>query len=184
MDKGKTSFRMDEVVTIFKEDIATIRTGRATSALIEGLEVSVYKGQQKMKLVEVGTILTEGPRTLIVQPWDKSIIKEIKNGIAYADPKLNPAIDGDKIRISLPSLTSDQRQDYLKLLHKKLEAAKVMIRDIRGRTRHGLQAQLQKKEIGEDEFRRLEGELQELTDQYTNKLGEMAKLKEKEVLGE
>ena len=184
MDKNDVSLQMEEVLQVFRDDIATVRTGRVTSALIEGLEVFVYQGQQKMKLVEVGTIMTEGPRSLVVQPWDKTIIKEIRNGIAYADPKLNPTIDGDKIMINFPSLTTDQREDYIKLLHKKLEGARVMIRNIRSSVRHQFQEQLQKNEMGEDEFHKLEEDLQELTNDYVTKLEELAQLKEKEIQGD
>jgi len=181
MDKNNVSLQMEEVLQIFRDDIATIRTGRATPALIEGIEVSVYQGQQKMRLVELGSILTEGARSLVFQPWDRSIIKEIRKGIASADPKLNPVIDGEKIRINLPPLTTSQRQDYVKLLHKKLEGARVMIRNIRGRIRHQLQEDLQENKISEDEYHQLEDELQKLTDEYVGRLGEMAQLKEKEI---
>lgn len=181
MDKDDVSLQMEEALQVFKDDIATVRTGRVTPALIEGIMVSAYQGQPKMKLVEVGTILTEGPRGLVLQPWDKTIIKEIRNGIADADPKLNPIIDGDKIRINLPSLTTDQREDYIKLLHKKLEAAKVMVRSVRSGIRHQLQEKLQKNEIGEDEFHHLTEDLQKITDEYITKLDKMAQLKEKEI---
>ena len=184
MNKDEIRRQMDDVVQIFRDEIATIRTGRATPALIEGIEVLVYGGAQKMRLMELGSIMVEGARTLIFQPWDKSIINEIKNGILQAGMGLNPVVDNDKIRINLPPLTTEQRENYLKLLGKKLEAARVMIRDIRGRVRRQLQDQLQEKQLGEDEYHRLEEELQKITDEYIGKLEEMAAGKEKEIRGE
>ena len=184
MNKDEVSRQMNQVVQIFRDEIATIRTGRATPALIEGIEVSVYGGQQRMKLMELGSILVEGARSLVFQPWDKSIINEIKNGLLEAGMGLNPVVDQDKIRINLPPLTTEQRENYLKLLGKKLEAARVMIRDIRGRVRRQLQDQLQEKQLSEDEYHRLEQELQNLTDDYIAKLEEMAAGKEKEIRGE
>ncbi len=183
MDKDIISGQMDEILQIFKEEIAVIRTGRATPALIDGIEVTVYGTGQKMKLMELGTISVEEARSLLFQPWDKSIINEIKNSISQSDLGLSPIIDSDKIRINLPALTTQKRQDYLKLLGKKLEAIKVMIRNIRSNVRHQLQSQLQKRELSEDAFHRLEKELQELTDEYIGKLETMAKVKEREIKG-
>ena len=184
MDREEVARQMDEVIQIFRDEIVTIRTGRATPALIEGIEVLVYGGTQKMKLMELGSILVEGARSLIFQPWDKSIINEIKNGILQAGMGLNPVVDNDKIRINLPPLTTEQRENYLKLLGKKLEAARVMIRDIRGRVRRQLQDQLQEKQLSEDEYHQLEQELQKITDEYIGKLEEMAANKEAEIRGE
>ena len=182
MNQEEIRRQMEEVVQLFREEIATLRTGRATPALIEGIVVSVYGGDQKMKLMELGSILVEGPRTLVFQPWDKSIINEIKNGLLEAGMGLNPVVDKDKIRINLPPLTSEQRENYLKLLGRKLEAARVMIRDIRGRERHRLQEQLQQKEISEDEYYRLEKELQQITDDYITQLEAIAGQKKKDIL--
>lgn len=181
MDKQKIISNMDGVLQIFHDDIAAIRTGRATPALIEGLEVSVYGGAQKMKLLELGTIFSGDARSLIFQPWDKSIIGEVKNGIASSGMGFNPIVDNDQIRISLPPLTTEQRDNYVKLLYKKLEAAKVMIRDVRGKFRHELQEQEKEKTISEDEFKRFEEELQKATDEYIAKAEEMGKKKEVEI---
>ena len=147
MNQEEIRQQMEEVVQLFREEIATLRTGRATPALIEGVVVSVYGGSQKMKLMELGSILVGGPRILVFQPWDKTIINEIKNGLWEAGMGLNPAVDKDQIRINLPPLTSEQQENYLKLLGRKLEAARVMIRNIRGRVRRQLQDQLQEKQL-------------------------------------
>jgi len=184
MDEARVRQQMDQVVELFKEDIATLRTGRATPALIEDITVSVYEGQQKMRLKELGAITTPDPRTLTFQPWDATILKEIKNGITAANLGFQPVIDGQLIRIVLPPLTEEQRNDYLKLLGRKTEAARVMIRDIRGEERHQLQEQQKAKEISEDVFRRQEEQLQKLTDEYIAQINELASVKEKEIRGE
>ena len=134
-----------------------------------------------MKLVELGTILVGGARNLVFQPWDKTIINEIKNGILQSRMKLTPVVDHDKIRIELPPLTTDQRENYIGLIKKKLEAARVMIRGIRSQNRRKLQEQLREKQLSEDEHYRLEKELQKITDDYIDRLEEMAERKEKEI---
>ena len=184
MDENKISQKMDQVINIFTEDIGTIRTGRASSALIEEIEVSAYAGQQKMKLKQLGSVSVPDARTLVFQPWDGSIINEIKNGIMASGTGLTPAIDGPIIRISLPPLTSEQREDYVRLLSKKSEAVKVMIRNVRGEQRKELQDQLKEKSISEDEYKRLESQLQKITDDYIEKIEQAESVKEKEIRGE
>lgn len=174
--------RMDKIVDLFVNDIASIRTGRATSGLIENVVVTVYGGQ-KMRLIELGSIGVPDVRTLTFQPWDQALIREISNGIAAANIGMNPAVDGELIRMSLPMLTTEQREDYIKLLGRKLEGARVMMRDARADYRKDLQTAKQDKTISEDEFKRDELELQKLTDQYIGKLEEISKKKETEIRG-
>ena len=183
MDKDQVRKLMEEVLHIFREDIATIRVGRATPALLEDLQVAVYEGQPKMKVIELGNVSVESARSLVFQPWDKSIIKEIKNAILESSSGLTAIVSGEVIRIELPTLTEEQRQDYLKLLHKKLEGARVMIRNIRSDTRSDLQNSFQKGDLSEDYYHRLEEDLQKLTDEYTGKLEDIAEVKEKEIRG-
>lgn len=184
MDEKKISQKMDQVINLFSEDIGTIRTGRATPALIEEIEVGAYGGQQRMKLKQLGSVSVPDARTLVFQPWDGSIINEIKNGIMASGTGLTPAIDGPIIRISLPPLTSEQREDYVRLLSKKSEAVKVMIRNVRGEERKDLQDQLKEKNISEDEYKRLEIQLQKITDDYIEKIEKTESVKEKEIRGE
>jgi ribosome recycling factor len=178
----ETKSRMDKIVSLFMNDIASIRTGRATPGLIENIIVTVYGGQ-KMRLMELGSINVTDVRTITFQPWDETIIREISNGITAANIGMMPAVDGQIIRMSLPMLTTEQREDYIKLLGRKLEAARVMIRDARADYRGDLQDAKQKKEISEDEFKRDEVELQKITDSYIKKLEEIAKSKELEIRG-
>lgn len=184
MDEGKIRERMEAVIGLYQDDIATIRTGRATPALVEEIEVSVYQGQQRMKLKQLGAITVADARSLVFQPWDQSIIKEIKNGILASGSGLGAVVEGEVIRISLPVLTSEQREEYVRLLGRKTEAARVMIRDIRSEERYRLQEELKKKEISEDEFHQQEKRLQEITDEFISRIDQLAENKEKEIRGE
>lgn len=174
--------RMDKIVALFVNDIASIRTGRATPGLIENVVVVVYGGQ-KMKLIELGSIGVPDVRSLTFQPWDQGLIREISNGIAAANIGMTPVIDGEIIRMSLPMLTVEQREDYIKLLGRKLEGSRVMIRDARADFRNDLQKGKQDKTVSEDEFKRDETELQKITDEFIKKLEDISKKKEIEIRG-
>ena len=174
--------RMGKITDLFVNDIASIRTGRATPGLIENVVVTVY-GAQKMKLIELGSIGVPDVRSLTFQPWDQGLIREIANGIQAANIGMTPAVDGQLIRLALPMLTQEQREDYIKLLGRKLEGARGMIRDARADFRKKLMDAKNAKEIGEDEFKRDEDQLQKVTDQHIAKLEEISKKKEVEIRG-
>ena len=174
--------RMEKILSLFVNDIASIRTGRATPGLIENVAVVVYGGQ-KMRLIELGSIGVPDVRSLTFEPWDQALIREIANGIMAANVGMTPNVDGNIIRMSLPMLTVEQREDYVKLLGRKLEGARVMIRDARADFRNDIQKAKQDKSISEDEFKRDETELQKSTDLYIKKLEETSKKKELEIRG-
>ncbi len=182
IDFANVKLRMGKILSLFVNDIASIRTGRATPGLIENVVVTVYGGQ-KMKLIELGSIGVPDVRSLTFQPWDQALIREIGNGIAVANIGMNPVVDGQLIRMNLPMLTVEQREDYIKLLGRKLEAARVMVRDARGNYRSDLQKAKQEKTVSEDEYKRDEVELQKITDEYIKKLEETANKKEVEIRG-
>lgn len=182
IDFTEVKVRMGKILSLYINDIASIRTGRATPGLIENVVVTVYGGQ-KMKLIELGSIGVPDVRSLTFQPWDQALIREIGNGIAAANIGMNPVVDGQLIRMSLPMLTVEQREDYIKLLGRKLEAARVMVRDARGDYRSDLQRAKQEKTVSEDEYKRDEVELQKLTDEYIKKLEEVSDKKEVEIRG-
>jgi len=174
--------RMEKITALFVNDIASIRTGRATPGLIENVVVTVYGGQ-KMKLIELGSIGVPDVRSLTFEAWDQTLTREISNGIEAANIGMMPAVDGTIIRMNLPMLTVEQREDYIKLLGRKLEGARVMTRDARADFRNGLQRAKQEKTVSEDEFKRDETELQKTTDFYIGRLEEIAKKKEVEIRG-
>lgn len=174
--------KMKEVEDLVSTDVASIRTGRATSSLIEDLEVAVYGGAQKLKVNELGTITAPDAQTIIIDPWDKSIIGEIKKGIESANLGMNPSIDGEIIRLVLPPMTTEDREKYVKLLNKKVENGKIMIRQIRGDFMKDIKTGFEEKEISEDEKFNLEKRLQEITDDFTGNLEEIGKAKSAEIM--
>jgi ribosome recycling factor len=174
------NIRMGKIIDIFLNDIASIRTGRATPGLIENVVVTVYDGQ-KMRLQELGSISVPDVRSITFEPWDQGIIREINNGIQAANIGMMPVVDGNLIRLSLPMLTVEQREDYIKLLGRKLEGARGMLRDARADFRKKLMDAKNDKSISEDEFKRDETELQKVTDQFVSKLEELSKKKEVEI---
>ena len=174
--------RMGKITDLFLNDIGSLRTGRATPGLIENVVVTVY-GAQKMKLIELGSISAPDVRSLTFQPWDQGLIREISNGISAANIGMTPVVDGQLIRLSLPMLTQEQREDYVKLLGRKLEGARGMVRDARADYRKKLMDAKNDKTISEDEFKRDETELQKVTDNFIGKLEEISKKKEIEIRG-
>lgn len=182
MDEASLKKRMQQVVDLVVGDISIIRTGRATPALIENLELSLYGGTQKMKLLEVASITSSDPQTLVIDPWDKSIIGEIKQGILSANIGMTPSIDGEVIRISLPPMTSEDREKYVKLLATKLENGKVMIRQIRANVMKDIRDTFEKKEISEDDKFASEKKLQEITDEFIAKIERIGEDKKAELL--
>lgn len=171
---------MEKILAIFAEDIASIRTGRATAALIENVTVEVYNGQ-KMKLMELGSITVPDVRNLVFEPWDKTVLREINNGIQAANIGMMPVVDGEVIRLSLPMLTVEQREDYIKLLGRKLEGARGMLRDARADFRKKIMDAKNEKSISEDEFKRDEAELQKITDEFMKRMEELSQKKEEEI---
>jgi ribosome recycling factor len=172
--------RMEKILAIFAEDIASIRTGRATAALIENVTVEVYNGQ-KMKLMELGSITVPDVRSLVFEPWDKTVLREINNGIQAANIGMMPVVDGEVIRLSLPMLTVEQREDYIKLLGRKLEGARGMLRDARADFRKKIMDAKNEKSISEDEFKKDETELQKITDEFMKRMEELSQKKEEEI---
>ncbi len=182
MDESLVTQKMQSALDLVAGDIASIRTGRATAGLVEDLQVAVYGGQQKLTVKELGTITAPDPQSIIIDPWDKSIIGEIRQGLMAANVGINPSIDGEILRVSLPPMTTEDREKYVKLLSQKLESGKVMIRQIRGDIMKHIKDIFEKKEISEDEKFRIEKKLQELTDEFVGKIEEAGERKEKEIL--
>lgn len=173
---------MQQVIGLVNTDIGGIRTGRATPALVEDLVVAVYGGTQKLKVQELATISAPDTATLIIDPWDKSIIGEIRQGILAANIGMNPSIDGEIIRITLPALTTEDREKYVKLLSTKLENGRIMIRQIRGEYIKTIKTKFESKEISEDEKFSSEKKLQEITDEFTNLINQSGERKKEELL--
>jgi ribosome recycling factor len=182
MNEDEIRKKMTEAVDMVMGDIASIRTGRATPAIIEDLEVSVYGGQQRLRVNELATITTSDSQTIVLDPWDKSIIGEIKKGIETAKLGMNPVIDGEIIRISLPPMTTEDREKYVRLLSTKIENGRIMIRQIRGDAVKDIRAAFEEKELTEDEKFNQEKQLQDITDKFIDKIEKAGESKKQELL--
>lgn len=173
------SERIEAAIHHFKMDIAGIRAGRASPALIENIPVSVYG--TKMKLDEVGNISAPQPTLLTVSVWDVSILDNVIKAIEEANLGLNLGSEGNLIRLPIPPLTAERREEFIKLLHKKIEEARVAIRQIRQDFRNNWRNQSDSNEFGEDEFFRREKILQELVDKKILEIEGLGKGKEEEL---
>ena len=171
---------MGKIVDLFINDVGSIRTGRATPGLIENVMVVVYGGQ-KMRLIELGSISAPDVRSLTFQPWDMALIREIANGISAANIGMQPVVDGELIRMSLPPLTVEQREDFVKLLGRKLEGVRDMVRTARADFRKKIMDAKNDKEIGEDERFKLQEYLEEIMKDYNEKIKEVGEKKEEEI---
>jgi len=182
MDEASIRSKMQQVVDLTTSEMGAIRTGRSTSSLVEGVVVAVYGGTQKLKIQELATITTPDTQMIIIDPWDKSIIGEIRQGILAANIGMNPAIAGEIIRISLPPLTTEDREKFVKLLSTKLENGKIAIRQIRGDAMHEIKKSFEEKELSEDEKFDLEKKIQAITDEFVGKIDEAGNRKKQELL--
>jgi ribosome recycling factor len=160
--------------------LISIRAGRANPSLLDKVVVEYYGSE--MPVNQVANISTPDPRTLLIQPWDKSVLPEIERGILKSELGLNPNNDGSVIRITIPALTEERRNELVKLVRKTGEDAKVAIRNIRRDANDTLKKMEKNGEIPEDTLRRGQDEVQKLTDQYIKKVDDVVADKEKEIL--
>lgn len=162
-----------------KMELSTIRAGRANPSLVENLPISAYGS--KMKLVEVGNISAPQPSLLTVQIWDASIVQDVVKSIQEANLGLNPSYEGNLIRLPIPPLTQERREEYIKLVHSKMEETKVSIRQTRQEIREEWEKEKEAGDIGDDEFDRRSKILQELIDKTSDQIGLVGKSKEEEL---
>lgn len=171
--------KMQTAVGHLKTDLAQIRTGRATSTLVSDIIVDAYN--TKMMVKELANISTPEAHIILISPWDKAIITNIAGGITKASTGLNPVVDGDLIRISIPPLTTERREQFIKQMHQTLEVYRVQIRQLRHEAREDLKAQKENGDIGEDEEKRKEEELQKLHDEFIELIEVTGEAKEAEL---
>ncbi len=176
----QTKAKMLKVLDITRTDLSTIRSGRATPALVDHIEIMAY-GTQKMKVQELATVTTSDTKTILIHPFDPSTQEDIIRGILEANVGLTPVSENADIRISIPSLTAERREEYLKLAKTKIEAGKIMIRQVRHEEMNVSKRRLESNEITEDEKDRIDKNIQELTDEMIAELDHFQELKEKEL---
>ena len=177
---GQVKTRMDKAVEDFRREMASVRTGRASVHMLDGVQVDYYGTMTPLN--QLANVSAPEPQMITVQPWDVSQLSAIEKAIRSGDLGLNPMNDGKLIRVPVPALTEERRKDMVKHLHKVLEEHRTAIRNVRRDGNDLIKKSMKDKKITEDEERRALEELQKLTDDEIKKMEEMSKTKEKEVL--
>src|SRR5579859_2774843 len=172
--------KMDKAVTVAKEDFSNIRTGRVTPSIFSKITAEYYGTQTPLN--QLASFHVPEPRMIVIQPYDKGSLAMIERSIRNSDLGVNPSNDGALIRVVFPELTEERRREYVKTARSKAEDSRVSIRNIRRHAKDALDKLVKNAEAGEDEVRRAERELQELTDTYVAKIDELLKHKEAELL--
>ncbi|MBW3570839.1 MAG: ribosome recycling factor [Gemmatimonadetes bacterium] len=176
----KARQRMDGAIEALRREFAGVRTGKASPALLDTVRVDAYGSM--LPLNQVGTVSAPEPRMLMVQPWDKSLIKATEKALRESDLGLNPSNDGSVIRIPIPPLTEERRKEYVRLLHKLTEEARVAVRNVRRDANDEIKHRQKDEALSEDDVRREQAEVQKLTDQYIARIDELMKHKEAEIM--
>lgn len=172
--------KMKKAVEFTRQELAKLRTGKATLALLDDIRVEYYG--QKLPVAQVATLNTPDPHLITIQPWDKSILAEIEKAIQVANIGLNPTNDGTMIRLPVPPLTEERRKEIVKIAKKFIEDGKISIRNIRRDSNEHLKKAEKDEHVSEDERKRGEAEVQKLTDKYVKALDDLFALKEKEIM--
>lgn len=172
--------KMNKVLEVLAQDLARVRTGRASVALLEGIKVEAYGAT--MPLPQVASLAAPEPRLLTIQPWDPTLLADIEKAILKSDLGLNPANDGKLIRLPIPTLTTERRKELVKVVKKMAEDSKVALRNVRRDGNDRLKDLKKDKHISEDEVHRAQDEVQKITDDFIKKVDGQATDKEKEIM--
>lgn len=173
-------YRMDMTIEAFRGEIAKIRTGKATTALLDGIKVDYYGNPTPLN--QVGNVTVLDAHTLSITPWEKSLVGPIEKAILTSDLGLNPANDGTNIRVPIPPLTEERRKDLVKLVKKIGEEHKIAIRNVRRDANDHLKKEEKDNSMSEDEKKRLEDDVQKVTDKHITRIDDMIASKEKEIM--
>ena len=178
--RRKVKEKMDGTLDVLKKELSAIRTGRASLSVFDGITVDYYG--TPTPIIQVATMAIPESRSITIQPWDPKIISEIEKAIQKSDLGLNPSNDGKIIRIAIPPLTEERRKQIVKIVHKRVEEAKVAIRNIRRDGNDEIKKLEKEKHISEDETKRSLEEIQHLTDSYVKRADEIMSHKEAELM--
>lgn len=176
----ETEDKMQKACAALQATLMTIRTGRASPALVQHLRVEYYGSM--MSLNQIATISAPEPRLLVIRPWDAAALPAIEKALLKSDLGLTPSNDGKLIRLPIPPLTEERRQELVKLVGRRVEEARVAIRNCRRDSQEDLRELEKEKLISEDEFFQARDELQKLTDKYNERVAEIGRIKEQEIL--
>ena len=179
-DEKSYSLKMDKAIDVFSKELSSLRTGRANAAMLDLVKVDVYG--QKMPINQIGSITTPEPRMINIQIWDQNNVSLVDAAIKKSELGLNPQIDGQLIRLPIPELNEERRIELKKMIKSMGEKCKVSIRNIRRDANDGLKKLLKSKDIGEDEEKTFEKNVQNITDKHINLVDEKVSSKEKEIM--
>lgn len=175
-----TKQKLESIIAHLRHEVASLRTGRATAALVEHIEVEYYGAKTPLKVL--AAIATPGPRDIVIQPWDKQALQSIERAIAGSSLGLAPIADRDTIRLSVPALTEERRRELTRLLGKYVEEARIKVRRERDEALKEVEQALQRKEISENERARRKQEAQKMIDGVNKTIEEIGEKKEKEIM--
>lgn len=179
-DLNKYQEKMNKSIAVLEEDLSTLRAGRANPAMLNKINVEYYGVQTP--LPQIGTVSVPDPRTILIQPWDATILSEVEKAILKSDLGITPNNDGKAIRLSFPPLTEERRKEIAKVIHTKCEEGKVAIRSIRRDAMEFFKTQKKNSEITEDDLKGIEKDVQNLTDKFVKTIDEIQTKKEKEIM--
>lgn len=170
-----------KVIENLKEDLKSIRTGRATPSLVENMMVEAYGGQSKLRMLELATITTDGPSALSIAPFDPSVLTDIEKSILKSPLGISPVVQGNKITLHIPALSQEQREKFIKLVGQKVEERKGIVRNLRDNARKSIKISFEKKEITEDDKFRQEKEIDIASQKYVEEIELHREHKETEI---
>ncbi len=180
MDLTDSRQKMENVIGLLAEDLNTLRAGRANPALVEKIMVDAY--ETKMPLVELATIGSPDPNQLVITPFDQTIIKNIQQALSlHQEMGISPMIDGAVIRVQIPPLSEERREEFVKVLHQKLESGRIMIRQVRQEKRNEIKDTFEADQVSEDAKFKMEEDLQKMTDEFIEKIDKIGEAKEAEL---
>jgi ribosome recycling factor len=179
-DLSKYRGRMDKAVAALKEEFATLRTGRASASLLDQVQVEAYGS--RMPISQVGAVSVPEPRSISVSVWDKALVVSVEKAIRNAGLGLNPVVEGQNLRIPIPPLTEERRRDLVKLAGKYAEQQRVAVRNVRREAMDDLKKAEKDSAINQDEHKRMEHDVQKLTDEAIRRVDETLKTKEQEIM--
>ncbi len=177
LEKKRT---FDAALDHLQKELAGLRTGRAHAGLVESIPVKAYDATMEIK--SLASISVPDAKTIVIDPWDKSVVQAIEKGIRDADIGISPAVDGGVIRVNIPATTEETRKKLVKIVHEKLEEARVSVRQIREKTRDDIVKMEKDKQLGEDDKFKMLDELDKMTKEYTAKADEMSLRKETDIM--
>jgi ribosome recycling factor len=177
---NETEEKMSKVINAFQRELSTLRAGRATTSLLDRIEVEYYGNPTPLN--QLAGVTAPESRLLVIQPWDKQSLGDIEKAILKSDLGLTPTNDGNVIRLSIPQLTEERRKELVKLIRKQAEESKVSIRNIRRDANENVKQLEKSSDISEDERRRAQDDIQDITDKKISEIDEILNQKEKEML--